>query len=67
MSALSFSSMAAVPVTYALTGLLTDFSNARVPFLVGGLLILLVAAIAFANPELRQLSIGRTARAVARR
>jgi MFS family permease len=67
MSALSFSSMAAVPVTYALTGLLTDFSNARLPFLVGGLLILLVAALAFANPELRQLTIDRTARAVARR
>ena len=47
---LSFSSMAAVPVTYALTGLLTDFSNARVPFLIGGLLILLVAALAFDEP-----------------
>jgi MFS family permease len=67
MSALSFSSLAAVPVTYALTGLLTDFSNARVPFLIGGLLILLVAALAFANPELRQLTIDRTAQAVARR
>ena len=67
MSALSFSSMAAVPVTYALTGLLTDFSNARVPFLIGGLLILVVAALAFANPELRQLTIDRTAPAVARR
>ena len=31
MSALSFSSMAAVPVTYALTGLLTDVSNAQSP------------------------------------
>jgi MFS family permease len=65
MSALSFSSLAAVPVTYALTGLLTDFSNAQVPFLIGGLLILLVAALAFANPELRQLTIDRTAPAVA--
>ena len=64
---LSFSSMAAVPITYALTGLLTDFSTARVPFLIGGLLILFVAALAFANPELRQLTIDRTARAVARR
>jgi MFS family permease len=67
MSALSFASMAAVPVTYALTGLLTDVSNARVPFLIGGLLILLVAALAFANPELRQLTIDRPAPAVARR
>ena len=66
MSALSFSSMAAVPVTYALTGLLTDFSNAS-PISDWGLLILLVAALAFANPELRQLTIDRTARAVARR
>jgi len=66
MSALSFSSLAAVPVTYALTGLLTDFSNAQVPFLIGGLLILLVAALAFANPELRQLTIDRTVPAVAR-
>jgi MFS family permease len=67
MSALSFSSLAAVPVTYALTGLLTGVSNARVPFLIGGLLILLVAALAFANTELRQLTIDRTAPAVARR
>jgi hypothetical protein len=66
MSALSFSSLAAVPVTYALTGLLTDFSNAQVPFLIGGVLILLVAALAFANPELRQLTIDRTVPAVAR-
>ena len=67
MGALSFSSLAAVPVTYAITGLLTDLSNARVPFLIGGLLILLVAALAFANPQLRQLTIYRTAPAVARR
>jgi hypothetical protein len=67
MSALSFASMAAVPVTYALTGLVTDVSNAQVPFLIGGLLILLVAALAFANPELRQLTIDRPAPAVARR
>lgn len=67
MGALSFSSLAAVPVTYAITGLLTDLSNARVPFLIGGLLILLVAALAFANPQLRQLTIDQTAPAVARR
>jgi MFS family permease len=67
MGALSFSSLAAVPITYALTGLLTEVSNARVPFLIGGLLILLVATLAFANPELRQLTIDRTAPAVARR
>jgi MFS family permease len=67
MGALSFSSLAAVPVTYALTGLLTEVSNARIPFLIGGVLILLVAAVAFANPELRQLTIDRTAPAVARR
>ena len=67
MGALSFSSLAAVPITYALTGLLTEVSNARVPFLIGGLLILLVATLAFANPVLRQLTIDRTAPAVARR
>jgi MFS family permease len=56
MGALSFSSMAAVPITYALTGLLTEASSARVPFLVGGALILLVAAAAFATPEMRRLA-----------
>jgi hypothetical protein len=60
MGALSFSSMAAVPITYALTGLLTGASNARVPFLVGGVLILLVAVAAFATPEVRRLAIDRT-------
>ena len=60
MGALSFSSMAAVPITYALTGLLTGASSARVPFLVGGALILLVAVAAFATPEVRRLAIDRT-------
>jgi MFS family permease len=60
MGALSFSSMAAVPITYALTGLLTDASSARVPFLVGGALILLVAAAAFATPEVRRLAMDST-------
>jgi MFS family permease len=60
MGALSFSSMAAVPITYALTGLLTDTSSARVPFLVGGTLILLVAAAAFATPEVRRLAMDPT-------
>jgi MFS family permease len=63
MGALSFSSMAAVPITYALTGLLTGASNARVPFLIGGTLILLVATAAFATPEVRRLAMdqGRSA------
>jgi MFS family permease len=56
MGALSFSSMAAVPITYALTGLLTDTTNARVPFLLGGALILIAAASAFATPEVRRLA-----------
>ncbi len=60
MGALSFSSMAAVPITYALTGLLTGASNARVPFLIGGTLILFVATAAFATPEVRRLAIDRT-------
>jgi MFS family permease len=60
MGALSFSSMAAVPITYALTGLLTETWNARVPFLVGGALILLVAAAAFATPEVRRLAMDPT-------
>jgi MFS family permease len=61
MGALSFSSLAAVPITYALTGLVTNVSNARVPFLVGGALMLIVAALAFANPQLRHLTVSATA------
>jgi MFS family permease len=64
MGALSFSSLAAVPITYALTGLVTSVSNARVPFFVGGALMLLVAVLAFANPQLRHLTVD--ARAPAR-
>jgi hypothetical protein len=60
MGALSVSSLAAVPITYALTGLVTNVSNARVPFFVGGVLMLVVAAIAFANPQLRQLTMRAT-------
>ncbi|HJV14845.1 MAG TPA: MFS transporter [Propionibacteriaceae bacterium] len=61
MGALSFSSLAAVPITYALTGLVTNVSNARVPFLIGGALMLLVAVLAFANPQLRHLTVSATA------
>jgi MFS family permease len=61
MSALSFSSLAAVPITYGLTGLVTNVSNAQVPFLIGGTLMLVVAALAFANPQLRHLTVGATA------
>jgi hypothetical protein len=63
MSALSFSSLAAVPITYALTGLVTNVSNAQVPFLIGGTLMLVVAALAFANPQLRHLTVAATAHA----
>ena len=63
MSALSFSSLAAVPITYALTGLVTNMSNAQVPFLIGGTLMLVVAALAFGNPQLRHLTVGATAHA----
>jgi MFS family permease len=63
MSALSFSSLAAVPITYALTGLVTNVSNAQVPFLIGGALMLVVAALAFGNPQLRHLTVGATAHA----
>lgn len=63
MSALSFASLGAVPITYAFTGLVTDVSSAQVPFLIGGSLILLVAAVVFANPQLRHLSMNPTARA----
>lgn len=63
MSALSFSSLAAVPITYALTGLVTNVSNAQVPFVIGGALMLVVAALAFANPQLRHLTVGATAHA----
>jgi MFS family permease len=61
MGALSFSSLAAVPITYALTGLVTNVSNARVPFLVGGALMLIVAALALANPQLRHLTMSAAA------
>lgn len=57
MGALSFANMSAVPITYALTGLVTEVSNARVPFLLGGLLMLVVAGVAFATPEVRRLAI----------
>ena len=63
MSALSFSSLAAVPITYALTGLVTNVSNAQVPFLIGGTLMLVVAALAFGNSQLRHLTVGATAHA----
>jgi MFS family permease len=56
MGALTFANRAAVPVTFALTGLATELSNAQVPFLVGGLLVLLAAAVAFVNPKVRHLS-----------
>lgn len=61
MGALSFSSLAAVPITYALTGLMTNLTNAQVPFLIGGALMLVVAAVAFANPQLRSLTVTATA------
>jgi len=57
MGALTFSNRAAVPVTFALTGLATGLYSAQVPFLVGGLLVLLAATVAFANPQVRRLSI----------
>jgi hypothetical protein len=59
----SFASLGAVPITYALTGLVTDVSSAQIPFLIGGSLILVVAAVVFANPQLRHLSMTPTARA----
>jgi hypothetical protein len=60
MSALSFASLSAVPLTYALTGLITDVTAAQVPFFIGGSLVLLAAAIAFANPQLRHLRMDAT-------
>jgi len=60
MSALSFASLSAVPLTYALTGLITDVTAAQVPFFIGGSLVLLAAAIALANPQLRQLRMDAT-------
>jgi Major Facilitator Superfamily len=56
MGALSFASLSAVPLTYALTGLITDVSAAQVPFFIGGALVLLAAAVALANPQLRHLT-----------
>ena len=55
MGALSFSSLAAVPITFALTGLVTGWTNAKLPFALGGLLVLAAAAIAAANGQVRHL------------
>lgn len=55
MGALSFSSLAAVPITFALTGLVTGWTNAKLPFVLGGLLILAAATIAAANGQVRHL------------
>jgi MFS-type transporter involved in bile tolerance (Atg22 family) len=63
MGALTFSNRAAVPVTFALTGLATDLSNAQVPFLVGGLLVLLAAGVVFINPNVRRLSMSAAEKA----
>ena len=60
MSALSFASLSAVPLTYALTGLITGVTSAQVPFFIGGSLVLLAAAIALANPQLRHLRMDAT-------
>ena len=60
MGALSFASLSAVPLTYALTGLITDVSAAQVPFFIGGSLVLVAAAVAFADPQLRQLRMDAT-------
>ena len=60
MSALSFASLSAVPLTYALTGLITGVTAAQVPFFIGGSLVLLAAAIALANPQLRHLRMDAT-------
>jgi hypothetical protein len=56
MAALSFASLSSVPLTYALTGLITDVSGAQIPFFIGGSLVLLAAIVAFANPQLRHLT-----------
>lgn len=55
MGALSFSSLAAVPITFAFTGLLTGWTNAKLPFVLGGLLILAAAGIGAANRQVRHL------------
>jgi Major Facilitator Superfamily len=60
MAALSFASLSSVPLTYALTGLITDVSGAQIPFFIGGSLVLLAAAVAFANPQLRHLTMEST-------
>jgi len=60
MSALSFASLSAVPLTYALTGLITDVTAAQVPFFIGGSLVLFAVAIALANPQLRHLRMDAT-------
>ena len=60
MSALSFASLSAVPLTYALTGLITGVTAAQVPFFIGGSLVLFAVAIALANPQLRHLRMDAT-------
>lgn len=56
MSALSFSSLTAVPIGFALTGLITGEAGARVPFLLGGALVLAAAALAGTNKQVRRLT-----------
>ena len=55
MSILSFSSLAAVPVTYAVTGLVTDRLSAAVPFFGGGVLVLAAALLAVLSPRVRRM------------
>lgn len=55
MSVLSLASYGSVPISYALTGILAGATSAEVPFIVGGLVVLLAAIAALLQPRLRSL------------
>ncbi|MFC7623444.1 MFS transporter [Microlunatus sp. GCM10028923] len=56
VAALAFTSRTAIPFSYALTGLLTSWSSAKVPFVFGALVILAAAIIAAMTRAVRRFS-----------
>ncbi len=61
MALLSISIEGVVPLSYALTGLLADFTGARATFAVGGVIILATAALAVTRPAVRSFELVRPA------
>lgn len=44
------------PLTFALTGVLTSWAGAQIPFLAGGALVLVAATLLLLSPQVRQLT-----------